>query len=82
MLKVRTQLGRTLRYQAELGTERQLGHFDDAAADLMGPSGDQRYQEALSSRRAETTGSIPRNLRAKRDPATGSWVVSYADDGE
>lgn len=80
MLKINSQLGRTLRYQAELGTERQLGHFDDTAADLMGPPTIVGIKPFKGSG-TKSSGSIPSNLRAKRD-STGNWVVSYADDGD
>ena len=80
MLKLRSQLRRTLGYQAKLGTERQLGHFDDTVADLAGPPtavGVNKPKFAGTKK----TGTIPSNLRARRD-STGGWVVTYADDGE
>ena len=33
VLKIDSQLGRALRYQSSIGTERTVGHFDDSAKD-------------------------------------------------
>lgn len=80
MLKIHSQLGRALRYQSAVGTERLVGHFDDGAKDLAGPSGGQ-YREVRTTRlmkRRDESGV--RQMRARIDPTTGSIVGYFADE--
>lgn len=81
MLKLNGQLGRALRYQSALGTERAMGHFDDSAKDLAGPPNLVASREALSVR-AVRARSLPntRQLMVRVDPQTSSLVGYFADD--
>jgi len=80
MLNIHSQLGRALRYQSAIGTERTAGHFDDSAKDLAGPPSGP-YREALSVRAVEVR-SLPstRHLMARVDLATNSIVGYFSDD--
>lgn len=82
MLKIHGQLGRSLRYQSAIGTERTMGHFDDSVKDLAGPPS-LVSREALSvrevnARRLPTT----RQLMARIDPTTNSIVGYFSDDAD
>lgn len=81
MLKIRSQLSRALQYQATIGAERRMGHFDDSAKDLAGPDAAQ-YRDTARDRRASRSEVVVRKLRTRRDPVTGSWVGYYADDSK
>lgn len=77
MLKINSQLGRSLRYQSAVGSERLVGHFDDGARDLAGPS-TRQYREVRASDRSRRTGA--RQMLVRRDPVTGSYVGYYSDE--
>lgn len=77
MLKINTQLGRALRYQSAIGSERHVGHFDDGARDLAGPS-TRLHREARPA--PARTNSTTRQMMVRRDPATGSYVGYYSDE--
>jgi hypothetical protein len=80
MLKIDGQLSRVLRYQSAIGTERNVGHFDDCAKDFTGPPAG-RHKEALSVRAVESR-ALPnaRRLMARIDPATNSIVGYFSDE--
>lgn len=80
MLKINGQLERALRYQSSIGTERNVGHFDDCAKDFAGPPNGQ-YREALSVRAVDVR-SLPttRCLMARIDPTTNSIVGFFSDE--
>lgn len=82
MLKIHSQLNRALRYQAMLGAERAVGHFDDAAKDLVGPPNKTLYREPIKDRKVIPIGSPVTNLRMRRDDKTGSWIGFYATEEE
>lgn len=80
MLKIRTQLGRVLRYQSTLGAERVAGHFDDAAKDLAGPpsrAGRERGRDAVI--KSSDAQRARRMLMARVDPETGAITGYFAD---
>jgi len=80
MLKIRSQLGRSLRYQSAIGTERTMGHFDDSVKDLAGPPS-LASREPLSVRAVKAR-ELPstRQLLARIDPTTNSVVGYFSDD--
>lgn len=82
MLKIHGQLGRSLRYQSAIGTERTMGHFDDSVKDLAGPpslvSREALSVRVVNARKLPTT----RQLMARIDPATNSIVGYFSDDAD
>jgi hypothetical protein len=73
MLKIRTQLGRALRYQALVGAGRSVGHFDDSAKDLSGPATRTDIKSSVTIRSSRREGTITPRLRVEIDPATGGY---------
>lgn len=82
MLKIKSQLGRALRYQSTLAVERTVGHFDDAAKDLAGPPS-RAYREALNMRDVDVRSAqvaATRQPLARIDSATNSIVGYFPEE--
>lgn len=73
MLKVRSQLGPALKYQAMFGASRTVGHFDHGASDLAGPptQADVLSGDTQQTRRAKLIGGPLPAFQFEIDPVTG-----------
>ena len=75
MLKINSQLKRALRYQAVIGSERNIGHFDDGAKDLAGPPPRNALNDVSRLRRAKPMGVVTDDVMISIDPVSGGYIA-------